>query len=268
MGRWIVLLTLSLLAGLAQAEVRTRPVTYRDGEVELRGYLAWDDAFKGKRPGVLVAHEWWGLDDYIRRRARMLAELGYVAFALDLYGEGRVTQHGAQAQEWMEQISANEGNWRKRALAGVEILRGHELVDRSRLAAVGYCFGGATVMQMAYAGADLKAVVSFHGSLPIPDADQAKKIRARVLAAHGSEDSFVPPERVREFQAALDRADVDWRMITFGNARHAFTNPEADRHGMENLRYDEQADRRSWAAMRDFFKETLDEQAGGRSRAE
>lgn len=239
----------------APAAVQTERVVYRHGDTQLVGYLMWDDRYQGKRPGVLVVHEWWGLSDYIKRRARMLAELGYVAFAADMYGEAKVTRHGDTAAQWMKQITANVERWRKRVNAGLEQLRRSERVDPQRLAAVGYCFGGATVMQLAYAGADLSGVVSFHGSLPVPDAPDQLTIKPRILAFHGHADAFVPPERVQQFKAALEQTGADWHLVTFGGARHAFTNPEAAQLGLENLQYNAAADRRSWAHMKLFFDE-------------
>jgi len=187
----------------------------------------------------------------------MLAKLGYVAFAVDMYGDDKVTEHGNEAGEWMKQITANVEAWRERALLGVEILRDNERVDGDHIAAIGYCFGGATVMQMAYAGADLDAVVSFHGSLPVPTEAQAANIKARVLAEHGSADEFVPAERVQAFQAALNQAGVDWRLVAHGGARHGFTNPDAGKYGIENVQYNQLADRRSWADMRRFLKRSF-----------
>jgi dienelactone hydrolase len=245
---------LSLLTlDTAWAEVKTKTVGYRDGDVELQGFLAWDDAVKGKRPGVIVVHEWWGLNDYAKKRAEMLAKLGYVAFAIDMYGKGKVTDHPDQASAWMKQIADNAAAAQKRALLGLDILRRNALVDPTRIAAIGYCFGGATVMQMAYAGADLAGVVSFHGSLPVATDEQGRQIKAKILVAHGSADSFVPRERVAEFQQALDKAGADWQMITYGGARHGFTNPGADKYGVENIRYNKNADIRSWQEMRQFF---------------
>jgi dienelactone hydrolase len=251
------LILTAFVTTFAQAAIKTERVTYKDGEVELQGYFAWDDTIKGKRPGILVAHEWWGLNDYVRVRTEMLAKLGYVAFAADMYGKGKVTEHGNEAKVWMEQISANTEAWRRRGLAGLELLRKHPMVDPSRLGAVGYCFGGATVMQLAYAGADLKGVVSFHGSLPAPTEEEGREIKARILAAHGAADAFVPPERVLQFQDALEQAGVDWTLISYGHARHAFTNPGAGKYGVENIQYNEKADKRSWAAMQAFFQEVF-----------
>jgi dienelactone hydrolase len=241
----------------AEAEVKTRTVTYHDGGTTLQGYLAWDESVTGKRPAVMVVHEWWGLNDYVKRRARMLAELGYAAFAVDMYGDAKVTEHGEEASAWSKQITENIAGWRQRALTGLQALREQPMVDPQRLAAVGYCFGGATVMELAYTGADLKAVVSFHGSLPIPSEEEARQIRASVLAAHGAADAFVPQARVARFQQALEQAGADWHMVIYGGARHAFTNPNADSHGIENLRYNRKADERSWRHMRQFLEEAF-----------
>jgi dienelactone hydrolase len=247
-----------LFAGTpAKAELQTQTVRYNDGDVSLQGYFAWDDAIKGKRPAVLVVHEWWGLNDYARKRANMLARLGYLAFALDMYGKGRVTEYTNQASEWMKQITSDVEAWQKRALLGLDIMRTHELVDRQRTAAIGYSFGGATVMQLTYAGAGLAGVVSFSGSLPVATPEQAKRVRSRVLIAHGGADTSVTSERIVSFQGALNAAGVDWQIIVYGGARHSFTNPDADLHGMENLRYHKIADQRSWQDMQRFLKEIL-----------
>lgn len=239
----------------AQAEVQSRTVPYEHDGVPLQGFMAWDDALTDKRPGVIVVHEWWGLNDYARKRAEMLAHLGYVAFAVDMYGKDKVTEHPQQAGEWAKQIQANVQNWRERALLGLDILRNDEHANPDQLAAIGYCFGGATVMQMAYAGALLDGVVSFHGSLPVATKDQSDQIQAKILVAHGSADAFVPQERIVSFQKALDEAGADWQMIYYGGAHHSFTNPNAGTHGIPNLRYDPKADERSWEHMLLFFDE-------------
>ncbi len=248
---WTLALVLVPLAGLAG--IQTKTVEYRDGDVELQGYLFWDDTSEEKRPGIIVVHEWWGLNDYARQRAEMLASLGYVAFAIDMYGKDQVTRHADEAGGWMKQITANVDTWQRRALLGLNLLRDEPTVDPERLGAIGYCFGGATVMQMAYAGANLRGVVSFHGSLPVPTPEQAKQVKSRALIAHGSADSFAPQERVLAFQKALDEAAVNWEMTIFGGARHGFTNPGAGEYGIEALAYDSNADRRSWELMQSFF---------------
>ena len=256
----MAILILLCFVAPALGAVQHKAVRYTDGDTELVGYLYWNDALEDQRPGVMVVHEWWGLNEYARQRAEMLAALGYVAFAVDMYGKDRVTEHPDEAKVWMQQITENTDAWQKRALLGLEILKQHELVDPTRTAAIGYCFGGATVMQMAYAGADLDGVVSFHGSLPLPTDAQMPNIKARILVAHGSQDGFVPKERVDAFQAALNKAGADWQMAIYGGARHSFTVPDADKRGIENIAYDKQADQRSWATMQDFFNEIFAEE--------
>ena len=251
-----LILGVAVAGAAAQAAVKTKTIEYQDGGTKLKGVLAWDDAAGGKRPGVLVVHEWWGLNDYAKSRAVRLAEEGYVAFALDMYGDDKVTSHGNEAGEWMNQITSNIAAWRSRANAGLAVLKSQPQVDAGKVAAIGYCFGGATVMQMAYAGADVKAVVSFHGSLP-PAGEDVTSIRPRVLVAHGRDDAFIPAERIVAFQAALDRAKADWEMTIYSGTRHGFTNPDAGSYGMENLAYNKTADERSWAAMMRLFGEVF-----------
>jgi len=239
----------------AAAEVRSETISYRDGDVELTGNLYWDDSISGKRPGVLVVHEWWGLNDYARWRAGQLAAMGYVAFAADMYGGNKVTTHPSQAGEWATAIASNQDAWRQRGLAGLQQLSSSPLTDTNRMAAIGYCFGGSTVMQLAYAGADLKGVVSFHGALPLPNGDEAKNIKGRVLVEHGNADAFVPPERVSAFKAAMNDAGVNLTFHGHDGARHAFTNPDAGDFGIDNLKYDAAADESSWRSMQQFFRE-------------
>ncbi len=247
-----------LMSAPAWSAVQSKAVTYKDGDATLTGYLYWDDTVQGKRPGVLVIHEWWGLNDYARRRAEMLAELGYVAFAADMYGDRKVTTHAEDASGWMSQITANIDAWQRRAGLGLAQLQASELLEGDKLAAVGYCFGGATVMQMVYAGMAVKGVVSFHGSLPPAGPAQVAALRAakqrpRVLIAHGDADGFVPATRIVAFKTALSEAGVDWEMDIYGGAKHGFTNPEAGGFGLDGLAYDAAADERSWARMQAFF---------------
>jgi dienelactone hydrolase len=245
-----------LAATCASAAVKTKTIEYKDGDTVLTGHLAWDDAATGKRPGILVVHEWWGLNDYTKSRAEQLAKEGYVAFALDMYGGKKVTQHPKEAGEWMKEVTANVEAWRKRAIAGIEVLKAQSQVDGAKLAAVGYCFGGSTVMQLAYGGADLAAVVSFHGSLP-PAPEGVASIKPRVLVAHGRDDKFIPADRLAAFQDGLDRAKAKWEMSIYSGTRHGFTNPGAGAYGMENLAYNETADKHSWAAMLKLFGEVF-----------
>lgn len=243
-------------ASAAQAAVKTETIEYQDAGVTLKGVLAWDDAASGKRPGVLVVHEWWGLNDYAKTRAEQLAAEGYVAFALDMYGDDKVTDHAEQAGEWSNQISSNIDAWRTRAQAGLDVLKAQPQVDPGKVAAIGYCFGGSTVMQMAYAGADVEAVVSFHGSLP-PAGQDVKSVKPRVLVAHGRDDKFIPAEQIAAFQAGLDRVGAKWEMTIYSGARHGFTNPDAGKFGIDNVVYNETADKRSWAAMLQLFDDVF-----------
>jgi len=241
----------------AAAEVKTKTIEYKDGDTVLTGVLAWDDAMSGKRPGVLVVHEWWGLNDYAKSRAEKLAAEGYVAFALDMYGDGKVTDHPEQAGTWMKEIAGNTEAWTHRAQLGLDILKSQDQVAGDSLAAIGYCFGGSTVMQMAYAGADLKAVSSFHGSLPAAP-EGVSSIKPRVFAAHGRDDAFIPKENVLAFQDALDRVGATWDMTIYSGTRHGFTNPGAGAYGIENIQYNERADKESWAAMLTMFDEVFE----------
>lgn len=247
----------SLAVSPAGAEVVTKKVAYKDGDVELQGFFAWDDSVQGKRPGVLVVHEWWGLDDYARSRAKQLAGMGYVAFALDMYGEGKVTEHPEEAGKWAGMIRKNQKAWQQRAVAGLKVLKGNDLVDGSKLAAIGYCFGGSTVLQLAYTGADLKAAVVFHGALPVATSEQAKRIKSRILVCHGSEDPLIEGETTLKFQTALNEADVDYEFIAYGNTRHSFTNPGADKRNIPALKYNKQSDERSWRQMKQTFADAF-----------
>lgn len=258
MQRQLVLATaiLALAAShAAGANIQTKTVPYEHAGTKLQGFLAWDADVEGKRPGVLVVHEWWGLNDYARRRVRQLARAGYVAFALDMYGKDKVTEHPEQAREWSGMIRENVEQWRKRALAGLEILQNDERVDTDRLAAIGYCFGGSTVLQLALGGVDLKAVVSFHGGLFEPEIEEVKQSKASILVCHGAADAFLPEETARKFRQTLEKGGADYTMIYYGGARHSFTVPEADERDIENIDYHPEAARRSWRHMRLFLRE-------------
>ncbi len=185
----------------------------------------------------------------------MLAELGYVAFAADMYGDGKVTTTPDQAREWMQEVTADVEGWRERALLGHEQLLASGLVDTSNTAAIGYCFGGATVLQMSYANAPVKGVVSFHGALPAAPAESKGKIKPQILVLHGHADSFVAPEVVSNFRNKLDESGATWEMNTYGHAKHGFTNPDAGKAGIKALEYNEIADKRSWKRMQIFFNE-------------
>lgn len=250
-------LLLVALALPAQAGIKTETVKYKAGDTTLVGYLAYDDATETKRPGVLVVHEWWGLNDYAKKRAEQLAREGYVAFAVDMYGDGKSTPHPEDAGKWAAAVGQNKQLRRDRFLAGWEVLKGHKLTQPNKIAAIGYCFGGSTVLAMALSGADLKGVVSFHGSLPQEPAEATPK--AKILVCHGADDSFITPEQIQTFQTNLRKSGADWEFISYGGALHSFTVPDAAKAGIDALAYNADADRRSWEAMRDFFKEIFAE---------
>lgn len=259
-----VLGTLVLLTANAHAKVQSKVIAYQEGGVSLKGYFAWDDARTGKRPAVLLVHEWWGLNDYARKRADQLAKLGYAAFALDMYGEGKVTSHPSEAGKWASEIRGNTANWLSRAQAGLQVLKKQPLVDTAQVAAVGYCFGGSTVLQLAYAGTDLKAVVSFHGD-PVP-APAESKPKAKILICHGASDAFIPEAKLQAFRESADQVAADWQIIYYARARHGFTNPDAGDYGIDNLKYDPHADQRSWDAMQSLFAEVFPQSSSDASR--
>jgi dienelactone hydrolase len=241
----------------AQAEVKSEVVEYRHGDVVLEGYLAYDAALKGKRPGVLVVHEWQGHNPYVRKRAEQLARLGYVAFALDMYGKGMIAKDAKEAAALAGIYKGDRKLMRTRAAAGLDVLRGRPETDPKRLAAIGYCFGGTTVLELARSGADLASVVSFHGGLDTPTPEDAGNIKGKVLALHGGDDPFVPVKQVEAFQEEMRKGGVDWQFVSYGGAVHSFTNPGSGNDNSKGAAYNERADRRSWEAMKAFFAETL-----------
>jgi dienelactone hydrolase len=252
----LIVVALLVLAGVARAELVSKPVDYSHDGVALQGYLVYDDAVKGKRPGVLVVPEWWGLNDYAKKRADDLARLGYVAFAADMYGKGVVTTDPKKAAELSGPFHGTP-LMRTRARAGYDVLVKNELVDPARTAAIGFCFGGTAVLELAYSGAPLAGVVSFHGDITAPKPEDYSNIKASFLVCHGANDGFVKPEAIDAFQKAMRDAGTDWMMVYYGGAVHSFTNPDADKYGIPGVAYNEKAARRSWANMKTFFDEIL-----------
>lgn len=250
-----VFLVLALAAG-AQAKVITKSMEYKQDGTVLEGFLAYDDALKGTRPGVLVVHEFWGLNDYVKNRTRQLAEMGYVAFAADMYGKGVVTKDRKEAGKLAGHLRGTP-LLRKRALAGLEQLKKNKLVDTKRLAAIGFCFGGTTVLELAYAGADLAGVVSFHGGLVPAKPEDFKNLKAKILVLHGADDPFIKPQEIAAFQEALRKAGADWQMIYYGGAVHSFSNPEAGSDKAAGAAYDAKTANRAWKQMQLFFKEVF-----------
>jgi dienelactone hydrolase len=256
--RTVLALTLTAaLAGVSAAAVKTQEVAYEYQGTKLKGLLAYDDSAPGKRPGVLVFHEWWGLDEYAKKRAEQLAGMGYVAFAADMYGEGKMADHPTDAKKMADAVRANADAWRGRAQAALKVLQGHEKVDGAKLAAIGYCFGGSTALQLAYGGADLDAVVTFHAGLPTPTPEQAKAVKAKVLVCHGADDKFIKPDSIEAFKKALDAAKVDYKLESYPGAVHSFTVPDADKRKIDGMGYHADADKKSWAAMKALFDQVL-----------
>jgi dienelactone hydrolase len=254
-----LILTAVLLcgAGSALAEVKSRKVEYIYDGTTFFGQMFWDDAVKGKRPGVLVVHEWWGLDAYAKGRAEQLAKLGYVAFACDMYGNGDVVEHPMDANKMSSSVRKNVEVWRGRAAEALKQLTSSEHCDAKNVAAIGYCFGGSTCLQLAATGADLKAVVTFHAALPALKPEEAKAIKARVLVCHGADDKFIKPEAVEIFKKTMEDAKVNFVLESYPGAVHSFTVPDADARKIDGMAYNKAADEKSWAAMRKLFDDVF-----------
>jgi dienelactone hydrolase len=236
------------------AEIRTETVEYRDGDVTLEGFVAWDPAKQASAaPGVLVVHQWTGLTDYEKGRCRQLAELGYVAFAADIYGKGIRPSAMQDAAKQAGIYKSDRELYRRRLNLGLDQLKARQGVDAARLGAIGYCFGGTGVLELARSGASVSGVVSFHGGLDSPEPAAGKKIRCSILVCHGADDPFVPSKDIEAFRAELDAAKVDWQMHTYSGAVHSFTQPLAGNDNSRGAAYNARADRRSWAAMQAFF---------------
>jgi len=243
------------LAAVCHAEIKHETVGYQQGPTTLEGYLAWDDSTTAPRPGVLVVHNWMGLTKDTQEIADRLAKLGYVAFAADIYGKGVRPANQQEAGVQAGKYKADRPLLRQRIEAALTELRQQKTVDQSKIAAIGYCFGGTTVLELARDGAEIAGVVSFHGGLDSPTPADGKNIKAKLLILHGANDPTNSPENVAAFQDELRQAHVDWQMIYYGNAVHAFTDKSAGNDPTKPVAYDAKADRRSWQAMKDFFAE-------------
>jgi dienelactone hydrolase len=249
------------LAGLAmtpvaRAKVQTKEIEYRQGETPLKGFLAYDDAVEGKRPGVLVIHEWWGLNQFARDQAVRLAQAGYVAFAADMYGSGKQAQHPEDAQKFMQEANKDPATLEARFDAAEALLKSQPQVDGSRIAAIGFCFGGGVALSMARAGKDLVAVGTFHAAIPKPAAIK-NPVKSSILIQTGGSDPMVAPGDMKKFAKDLEAAGAKVEVVVFPAAKHSFTVPDADKAGMGALHYDADAARKSWANLLEFFKQTL-----------
>ncbi len=255
-----ILVILGLLLAFVpstHAAIQTQTVEYQDGETTLEGFLAYDDALQTRRPGVLIVHEWKGVNDHAKNSAKKLAELGYVALAVDMYGKGVRPQTNEEAAPVAGIYKNDRPLMRRRILAGWNYLKGLPTVDSEETAAIGYCFGGTTVLELARSGADIDAVVSFHGGLSTPTPEDAKKIKARVLVLHGGDDPFVKPEEVAAFKDEMKKGNVHYRFVTYKGAVHSFTNPQAGDDPSKGMAYNKEADEKSWVEMVDFLHQNL-----------
>ena len=250
-----VLLSIAVLVSFeSQAQIRAEHVAYKDGNTSLKGYLVYDSKSAAKRPGIVVVHAWKGLDPFVMKKAEELARLGYTAFAADIYGQDNQPKDAKEAATTSSRFKKDRPLLRRRVQLAVNELRKHKTVNKQKLAAMGYCFGGTAVLELARSGSDVLGVVSFHGGLD-SEGKQKEKIKAKVLALHGADDPFVPEKDVKHFEDEMRQAKVDWQLVKYSGAVHSFTNPEAGSDPAKGSAYNKAADRRSWEAMRDFFAE-------------
>lgn len=258
MQKIILALSLSLFASTGFAAVTGKAVNYKANGLTMKGYLASDSAVKGKRPAVLVVHEWWGHDDYARTRARKLAELGYTALAVDMYGAGKQAHDPDHAKAMATAVRQDPAGAKQRFDAALAFLKKQPTVDSNNIAAIGYCFGGSVVLNMARAGMDLKGVASFHGNLSTDAPAQKGQVKAKVLVLTGADDPMAPSEQVAKFEQEMKEAGVDYRVVSYPGAKHSFTNPAADKYGEKfkmPLAYNAEADKASWDELKGFLQQ-------------
>lgn len=250
---YLLIFTL-IMTSVTHAQVKTEVIEYKDGETVLEGYLAYDASAQGKRPAVIVAHEWNGISDYTKKRCEQLAAMGYIAFAADIYGKGIRPQASGEASKISGKYKSDRPLLRRRMNAALDWVKKSEKVDAGNVAAIGYCFGGTAVLELARSGADIKGVVSFHGGLDTPVPEDAKNIKGRVLVCHGAIDPYVPQKDVEAFKKEMNEAGTDYMLITYSGAVHSFTNPNAGNDPSKGSAYNKKADERSWEHMRLFLK--------------
>ena len=253
-------LSLLLFTSSALAAVIGKDVTYKAGDLTMKGFMAYDDAVKDKRAGVLVVPEWWGANDYARKRARMLAEAGYVALVVDMYGNGQVADNPKDAGALAGSVNKNPDLAYARMDAARKFLDAQGNVKKGELAALGYCFGGGVVLNMARAGLPLKSVASYHGVLATDISVKPGDIKAKIRVFHGEADPIVPPEQVEGFKTEMANAKADYMLVAYPGVKHTFTNREADSYAAQfglPLKYDPEADKDSWTRTLEFLKATL-----------
>ncbi len=254
----LVLFVLLVSAQMSWAEVVEVTMEYQQGQTVLEGYIVYDDALvQDNAPAVLVVHDWMGFSEYPRARARQLAELGYVAMAVDIYGKGVRPQSVQEAWEVSLLYKENRQLMRDRISAALDTLREHPMVNPARIGAMGYCFGGTVALELARGGEDVRGIVSFHGGLDASDTIKTENVKAKVLVLHGADDPLVPPQQVVAFQDEMREAGADWQMVFYGDTVHSFTQPDAGTDKSKGVAYNKKADERSWEAMKNFFQEAL-----------
>ena len=255
--RFAILAMIVMWVASSRGEVIGKAVDYSADSLTLKGYLAYDNSVKENRPGILVVHEWWGNNDYPKKRAEMLAQLGYVAFAVDMYGNGKVVDNPGDAGKMAGETMSNPATLKARFAAALELLKKNPNVDPDRIGAIGYCYGGGVALNMACAGLDLRGVVSFHGSLAAVTPAKRGEVKATLLVCNGASDKFNSEEAIKKFKAGMDSAKAVYKFIDYPDAVHAFTNPAATEAGKKfniPIAYNEKADKKSWADMKEFFE--------------
>ncbi|MCU7929815.1 MAG: dienelactone hydrolase family protein [Candidatus Thiodiazotropha sp. (ex Codakia rugifera)] len=262
MNRHLIIFFMCLLPLTTHGGVVGEPVMYRQGETQMKGYLAYDDAVKDKRPGILVVHEWWGHNDYARSRAEQLAGMGYTALAVDMYGDGKQADHPKDAGRFAGEVKKNMDSAAARFEAAMKLLQSHTTVVPDDISAIGYCFGGGIVLEMARRGVDLDLVGSFHGSLPTASPAAKGAVKAEVLVFNGADDPFVKAEHIEAFMSEMDQAEVKYSFTNYPGAKHSFTNPGADKFGKAfdlPLQYNREADEKSWDVLSKALKAIYEE---------
>ena len=260
MNKFLLFASLLFAASVSYAAVQGKEVNYSANGTNLKGYIAYDDAIKGKRPGVLVVHEWWGHNEYARKRARMLAERGFTALAIDMYGDGKQAHHPDDAGKFAGDVAKNTKLAKARFDSAYSLISREKTVDSGRIAAIGYCFGGSVVLNMARIGEPLAAVVSFHGGLGTENPAETGKIKARMASFTGEDDPMIPATQVAAFRQEMEKAGVMYKVVTYPGAKHSFTNPDADKYGQEfklPLAYNAAADKASWDESMAFLADAF-----------
>jgi len=260
MNKFLLFAGLMFATSASYATVQGKEVTYSANGTILKGYIAYDDATKGKRPGILIVHEWWGHNEYARKRARMLAERGFTALAVDMYGDGKQAHHPDDASKFASEVAKNTELAKVRFDSAYSLISKEKTVDPNRIAAIGYCFGGSVVLHMARIGEPLKAVMSFHGSLGTENPAEPGKVKARIASFTGQDDPMIPAAQVAAFRQEMEKAGVTYKAVTYPAAKHSFTNPDADKYGQEfklPLAYNAAADKASWDEGMEFLADAF-----------